>query len=67
MWAGSEMYRMQAEIEAMRPTFEQLQNRYNAHRANFTEELDEYRVPFSPDCGCDGCQMWRDYEARKPK
>lgn len=40
------------EIEAMRPTFEQLKEISQVHIAT---------------CQCRACEMWRDYEARKPK
>lgn len=51
-----------AEIEAMRPTLEELKSRHDQH--NRCPE----RWEVSPCvCSCQTCQMWRDYEARKPK
>jgi predicted RNase H-like nuclease (RuvC/YqgF family) len=49
----------QAEIEAMRPTFEQLKARHDRHKT--IDPQDKF------GCPCLTCQMWRDYEARKPK
>ncbi len=43
---------LEAEIEAMRPTFEQLETISQVHTSA---------------CYCRACEIWHYYEARKPK